>query len=82
MIDKDLARFKFVDEDGVIYYYAEKAHLVKALTDGGSAMIRMASYIVCDRWIDKSRSFDTNLANAILAIGRDKINELFDFMGK
>jgi hypothetical protein len=83
MIDKDLARFKFVDEDGTTYYYAEKAHLVKGLTEGGFSPIKMASYIVDKKgYFSKSRTFNPEVVNAILAIGRNEIEKLFNFMEK
>ncbi|QNO00491.1 hypothetical protein phiPsa347_148 [Pseudomonas phage phiPsa347] len=83
MIDKDLARFKFVDEDGTTYYYAEKHHLVKGLTEGGFSPIKMASYIVDSKgYFSKSRSFNTEIVNSILAIGRNEVEKLLDFMEK
>jgi hypothetical protein len=80
-LDKDMMQIK-LEIAGVTYYYSDAARLQAALAQGvGSfAMIRNANYIVQHGRFVKNRSSGDEIPNMILAAGRDKINELFDFM--
>lgn len=80
-LDKDLMKWKLVGPTGVTFYYASEEHLTQAVTVGGSKYMHMASYAISPRGrFIKNRTTGADLPNAILEMGRDKINELFDFM--
>jgi hypothetical protein len=78
-IDKDMMKVK-LEIAGTTYYFSSTEHLQRGLQDGGWALIRNANYIVENGKFTKNRSSGDELPNAILALGRDKINALFDFM--
>jgi hypothetical protein len=82
-IDKDMMEVK-LEVDGTTYYYSSVEHLQRGLEDGtrGFKMIRMANYIVQGGKFIKNRSSGDDLPNTILALGREEINKLFDFMEK
>lgn len=82
-LDKDMMKIK-LEIEGTTYYFGT-AERLKAGLDGpgghhGFSLVRNANYIVKDGKFMKNRSSGDELPNAILALGRDKINELFDFM--
>lgn len=80
IMDKDLCKVKYV-EDGITYFYSSSDHLVKGLNQGGFGPIRMANYIIDAKGhFSKSRTFNPEIANALIAMGRDKINAFFDQM--
>ena len=80
-LDKDMMEVK-LEVEGVTYYFANVEQLQRGLEDGmrGFKLIRNASYIVQNGKFVKNRSIGQEFPNMILAAGRDKINELFDFM--
>lgn len=80
-LDKDMMQVK-LEVEGTTYYYSSVEHLQRGLEDGTRSfkLIRMANYIVKDGKFVKNRSCSHEFPNMILAAGRDKINELFDFM--
>jgi hypothetical protein len=80
-IDKDMMKVK-LEIEGTTYYFGNTRALQRGLEDGGWALIRNANYIVENGKFTKNRSSGDELPNAILALGRDKINALFDFFEK
>ena len=78
-LDKDMMKVK-LELEGVTYYFGNTNAMVKGIQEGGWALIRNANYIVENGKFTKNRSSGDELPNAILALGRDKINALFDFM--
>jgi hypothetical protein len=79
-LDKDMMKIK-LEVDGVTYYFSNAERLKAGLENGvgGFGLIRNANYIVQDGKFVKNRSCG-DFANMVLSAGRDKINELFDFM--
>ena len=84
VLDKDMMKYKLVVPSGVTYYFSEASHLTTALVQGGGTQfMKMACYAVSTQGTFlKNRSIGNEVPNTILALGRDKINELFDFMEK
>lgn len=80
-LDKDMMEVK-LEVDGATYYFSNVEQLQRGLEDGMHSfkLIRMANYIVQDGKFSKNRSIGQEFPNMVLAAGRDKINELFDFM--
>lgn len=80
-LDKDMMKIK-LEVDGVTYYFSNAERLKAGLESGvgGFGLIRNANYIVQNGRFLKNRSSGDELPNAILAIGREEINKLFDFM--
>lgn len=80
-LDKDMMKWRLVGPSGVTFYYANEAQLKLAVCEGESAYTRLASYVISPsgRFL-KNRTIGIELPNAILGLGRDKINELFNFM--
>jgi hypothetical protein len=81
-MDKDIMHYKLQIGDGATYYFAEAEHMIRGLQQGGFGIMRNASYAIKDGKFLKNRSSGESLPNAILLLGREKINELFDFMEK
>ncbi|QNO00319.1 hypothetical protein QGX21_gp083 [Pseudomonas phage phiPsa315] len=81
LLNKDMMQWKLVGPTGCIFFYACQEHMVKAVTEGGSAYTKMACYVISPkgRFI-KNRSAGDEFPNLLLAMGRDKVNEFFDFM--
>lgn len=83
VLDKDMMQYKLTTPSGMTYYFAEASHLTQALVEGGAGkFMKMCCYAVKDGKFHKNRSIGNEIPNTILALGRDKINELFDFMEK
>lgn len=80
-LDKDMMKVK-LEVAGTTYYFSSTDQLKAGLEDGYGSfrLIRHANYIVENGKFTKNRSSGDELPNAILALGRDKINALFDFM--
>ncbi|WYN05001.1 hypothetical protein ISREJYDI_CDS0035 [Pseudomonas phage UNO-G1W1] len=79
-MDKDLCKVKYV-EDGVTFFYSSSDHLVKGLNQGGFGPIRMANYIIDAKGqFSKARTFNPEVANVLLAMGREEVNKFFDMM--
>lgn len=79
-MDKDLCKVKYV-EDGVTFFYSSSDNLVKGFNQGGFGPIRMANYIIDAKGqFTKARTFNPEVANLLLTMGRGKINEFFDMM--
>ncbi len=78
-LDKDMAKVK-LEIEGVTYYFGNTYAMVKGIQEGGWAMVRNANYITENGKFTKNRSTNPELLNVILGLGRDEINELFDFM--
>lgn len=83
VLDKDMMQYKLTVPTGMTYYFASADHMTKALIEGGgNRFMTMCCYAVKDGKFHKNRSAGNEIPNVILALGRDKINELFDFMEK
>lgn len=78
-LDKDMMRVK-LEVAGVTYYFSNTELLNAALIVGGSGLIRNANYVIENGRFLKNRSAGDQLPNTILAVGREEINKLFDFM--
>lgn len=82
-LDKDMMKVK-LEVEGVTYYFSKMEHLQAGLAGPGGAhgfsLPRNANYIIQDGKFIKNRSSGDAMPNAILALGRDEINALFDFM--
>lgn len=80
-LNKEMMKVK-LEIEGVTYYFSNAEHLKAGLERGvGSfALIRNANYIVKNGRFVKNRSSGDELPNTILALGREEINKLFDFM--
>jgi YHS domain-containing protein len=78
---RDMMEVK-LEINGATYYFSNVEQLQRSLEDGihGSKLGRMANYIIEGGRFVKNRNTGHELPNAILAIGREEINELFDFM--
>lgn len=80
IMDKDLCKVKYV-EDGVTFFYSNSDQMVKGFNQGGFGPIRMANYVIdANGQFSKARTFNPEIANALIAMGRDKINAFFDQM--
>lgn len=82
-IDKDMMAVKLEIED-TTYYFSNTAQLTRGLEDGiqGFKLIHNANYIIQNGKFIKNRSSGDQRPNAILALGRKAVNDLFDFMEK
>lgn len=78
-LDKDMMKVK-LEVDGVTYYFSNTERLQIGLVAGGFGLVRNANYVIENGKFLKNRSSGDSFPNMILAAGRDKINELFDFM--
>lgn len=78
-MEKDMMLFK-LEFSGATYYFSQAEHLIRGVEQGGHGLLRNASYATRGGKFLKNRTAGEDLPNAILAMGRDKINELFDFM--
>lgn len=80
-LDKDMMKWKLVGPSNVTFYYGSEEHMKRAVIEGGSSYTKMANFVVSPngRFV-KNRIMGPELANAILAMGRDEINALFTFM--
>jgi hypothetical protein len=83
LLNPDMMNWKLVGPTGVTFFYSNQEHMVQAVTEGGNAMTRMACYVINPkgRFI-KNRSVGEQIPNLLLEMGRDKVNEFFDFMEK
>ncbi|QNO00145.1 hypothetical protein QGX20_gp074 [Pseudomonas phage phiPsa300] len=81
LLNPDMMQWKLRGPSGVTFLYASQEHLIKAVTEGGSSYMKMACYAISPkgRFI-KNRSAGDQFPNLLLEMGRDKVNEFFDFM--
>ncbi|QNO00835.1 hypothetical protein phiPsa397_149 [Pseudomonas phage phiPsa397] len=81
LLNPDMMKWKLTGPTGVKFFYASEEHLIKAVTEGGSSYMKMACYAISPkgRFI-KNRSAGDQFPNLLLEMGRDKVNEFFDFM--
>lgn len=81
MLDKDMMQWKLVGPTGCTFFYASQEYLIKAVTEGGSKYMQMASYALNPKGeFIKNRSVGVDFPNLLIAMGRDKVNEFFDMM--
>lgn len=79
-MDKDLCKVKYVEND-VTFFYSSADNLRVGLNQGGFGLIRMANYIIDAKGqFTKARTFDPQVANLLITMGRDKVNEFFNMM--
>lgn len=78
-LDKDMMEVK-LEVGGTTYYFSNTGFLYQALQAGGSGLMRMCNYATQGGRFLKNRSSGLELPNAILLLGREEINKLFDFM--
>jgi hypothetical protein len=85
LLDKDMMQVK-LEIEGATFYFSNIERLKAGLEGPGGAkgfsLPRNANYIIENGKFIKNRTCVEALPNTILALGRDKINELFDFMEK
>ncbi len=80
IMDKDLCKVKYV-EDGVTFFYSNSDQMVKGFNQGGFGPIRMANYIIDAKGqFTKSRTFNSDTANLLIALGRENIEAFFKQM--
>lgn len=82
-LDKDMMKVK-LEFEGTTYYFSNGERLQSGLCNPGGikgfGLMRNANYVIKDGQFLKNRSAGDQLTNTILAIGREEINKLFDFM--
>lgn len=77
ILEKELMKFK-LEVDGYTYYFSEVLHLQEALKGSYTRYLQMCSYCIYKGTFVKNRSVGTELPNAMIHIGRDAINKMFD----
>lgn len=82
-LDKDMMKVK-LEFEGTTYYFSSGERLQSGLCNPGGingfGLMRNANYAIKDGKFLKNRSVGDQVPNTILAMGRDEINALFDFM--
>lgn len=79
--NKDMMEVK-LEVGGTTYYFSDTGFLYQALQQGGSGLMQMCNYAVSGGLFLKNRTCGAEALNNILSVGRDNVNELFDFMEK
>lgn len=78
-LDKDMMKVK-LEIEGTTYFFSSAEIMAKGVLAGGFGLIRNANYVIQGGKFLKNRSAGDQIPNTILAMGRDEINALFDFM--